>query len=766
MTIAKYLSNPFKLKNAVVNSFYKPTKYTNRFYYIRDLMSIFFPFIDTSPLIDLLSVPNSSLQTILDQDSLLPELKSSNPLLLNYFCKPSVFNSLIQFITEIPKDLPFSPSTSQKDYSQNKYPFIACEILSLENHNIAQYLLGIDPKSSRETEYGPIWNKLQQGKTPQNQDPENKMPAQSQEKENSQEPPLLNLLKFLDSPTPLNPTLAGYFAKILRSLIYFKSEYTTHLLFKTYSEYLKKLNTHIYCDSIQELLSIIVKLETSYFCSQPQERYLTERQNIVKATINSLFTKSSNDQEISHHQLVNSSHLLVNLISSSEHLNDGAVIISSIFQRDILEKLLKGLTNADMINIFVPVIEQLCKYYIHKYSLPWNPTVLEFPFGQESIPEVNIQDSEPFINEIIKAIPSLVNILKRENKDLNPTPIKFQYGITGYSFGNARVKLIETIYCFFKLQNLKLNTEIKNSGLVPILLKLFTKNPWSSILHMNLLKIFVFIIQAGSEPLKRHLFDQAKILEFIIQAHKDSFFRIPSKLKGAVQKGYMSHLLVLANKIDQSSHVLIHNYTRRSSEWLPFKKQVLEESNKKNAVVKESSKNNSNSHNNQQQTIASPNIFEEQDIFTTESLTKNEAFAALLGLNTASTPPPHCSKEEFKLELNSPCDPHAGQKLFNFGLSKQLRVSGHSLLDDDVISPTFSDNFGDYDIKEREDCEIKYPQSVEIKEGFVSCMSQSNFQDELFEMVIESPKKIVSPKLDSLKLLAKTIEDEKEELIY
>ncbi len=740
-------------------------------------MSIFFPFIDTTPLIDLLSVPNPSLQTILDQECLIPELKSSNPLLLNYFCKPAVFNSLIQFITEIPQDLPFSPCTSQKDYSQNKYPFIACEILSLENHNIAQYLLGIDPKlaqtkTAQESESGPIWNKLQQGKKTQNVTPENKMPAQSQEKENSQEPPILNLLKFLDSPAPLNPTLAGYFAKILRSVIYFKSEYTTHLLFKTYSEYLKKLNTHIYCDSIQELLSIIVKLETSYFFSQPQERYLAERQNIVKATINSLFTKSSNEDELSyHHKLANSSHLLVNLISSSEHLNDGPAIISSIFQRDILEKILKGLTNADMINIFVPIIEQLCKYYIHRYSLPWNPTILEFPFGKESIPEVNIQDNEPFITEIIKTIPSIVNILKIENKDLNPTPIKFQYGITGYSFGNARVKLIETIYCFFKLQNLKLNTEIKNSGLVPLLLKLFTKNPWNSILHMNLLKIFVFIIQAGSEPLKRHLFDQGKILEFIIQAQKESSFRIPSKLKGVVQKGYMSHLLVLANKIDQSSHVLVHNYTRRSSEWLPFKKQVLEESNKKNTVVKESPKNNcnfkGNNPQNTQQVMSSPNIFEEQDIFTTESLTKNEAFAALLGLNTANTPPPNFSKEDFKLELSSPCDPQAGQKLFNFSLSRQLQVSGgHSLFDDDVISPTFSDNFGDYDIKEREDCEMKYPKSVEIKEGFVSCMSQSNFQDELFEMVIESPKKIVSPKLDSLKLLAKTIEDEKDELIY
>ena len=172
-------------------------------------MSIFFPFIDTTPLISLLSVPDPCLQTILDQESLIAELKSSNPLLLNYFCKPSVFNSLVQFITEIPKDLPFSPTTSQKDYSQNKYPFIACEILSLENHNIAEYLLGIDPKSSRETERGPIWNKLRQGKKPQNQASENKMPAQSQEKENSQEP------REMFRPTSSSARKAGIFWKLL-----------------------------------------------------------------------------------------------------------------------------------------------------------------------------------------------------------------------------------------------------------------------------------------------------------------------------------------------------------------------------------------------------------------------------------------------------------------------------------------------------------------------------------------------------------------------
>lgn len=724
------------------------------------MLGLLFPFSESAKLKELLRLENPNLEDLLDQDCILSELKNSNRRLINYLCRPQVFDALIAYITQPPKKLStHEPTESAIDFKPNKFPFVVCDLLSHSNETISQHFLGLagDPINEKENRLQPsFWRQLQMGifGSPGNQSPESKdiemEIEQTSESRVKTVPPIAKFLEFLDQSPPLNPTQAGYFAKVLRNFVYFKPERTCKLLFGQYYRYLEKLNTHIYSDSLQELLSIIIKLEAPYFANNQKEYYVMQRRELVSNVMMNLFEKRNNQDvhDLQFSKLTNSSNLLAGLLSNSATFTNREAVTAPLFHENFLKKCMRGLSNANMINVMSPIIKQLCEYHTIKYAISKDPIILTFPFGQDCITESRVPDSEAFISEVVKSIQGIADIVKIENKDFNPEETEFQYRKTQHSFGPHRIKLIELIYSFLKLQNESIYNEIKRTGLLSILLPLFTKNPWNNILHMALLRIFTFIIARGSENLKLALLKETDILEFFSRAADDSGFEINSKTKGKVQKGYMAYLNILANKLKDSEDTLIQSYCKRSPVWKKFTDTILSESNQKNSVILMEPQ--------QRNSLTSPALP------TSSSLNGLNSFHDLI---------------EDKLEgisetVNFPSKmPGLGFGLFK---SKQNMNSNNNNntykvniigvgQGDDIVSPTYNGDFVETEIKERKDCEIRCPQSVDVKFGLQAGLPKS----EIFDMVMDSPiARTVSPKMESMKIQAKDIEDEREEIIY
>ena len=559
-------------------------------------MDLVVPIVETTKLDDLLNSSEPDLEEILDQESIISEIKYSNEKLIRYLCQPAILDMLITYTTRLSGDACYDVTEPRRDERTHKFPFVACDILSVANDSIALNFLGNTADSvysdskSEEKEKLPIWKQIQhvivafsKGEIPILNTPENIKLEQKTGIQMTTSPPIIKFLRFLDSPAPLNLTLAGYFAKVIRNLIHFKPEQTSYLLFNPYLNFMQKLASHMYSDSIQELLSIIIKLEVPYFKKNPDYYYISQRKTLVNKVILNLHERSylKEQEDLRANILTNSSNLLAGLICGYKTYINGEDIISVLVESNNIRIFLKGLRDLTQVNIMAPLIRQLCEYFINKYAPNRKPSVFKLPFCEDTIVEANVPNSETFVVEVARSILSISNILKIENQILNPLLISFQYGKANYGFGQARVKLLEVVYWFIRMRNGKIDQEIINNGLLRSLLGLFTKNPWSNIVHMALLRIFGFIIDYGSDIMIDNVLGQAELLRFIIQAHESSEFEINSKNKGKVQKAYMAYLNALANIIEESDNSTIKYYCKNSKSWKRFKDGPLEEANRK-----------------------------------------------------------------------------------------------------------------------------------------------------------------------------------------
>ena len=737
-------------------------------------MDLVVPIVETSKLDDLLNSSEPDLEEILDQESIISEIKYSNQKLIKYLCQPSILDMLVTYTTRLSEDVCYDVTEPRRDERIHKFPFVACDILSVANDSIALNFLGNTPESvynnckPDENQKIPIWKQIQlvvvaisKGEIPILNSAENIKLEQKNGIQMTLSPPIVKFLRFLDAPPPLNLTLAGYFAKVLRSLIYFKPEHTSYLLFNPYLNYMQKLASHMYSDSIQELLSIVIKLEAPYFKKNPDYYYISQRKTLVNKVILNLHERSylKEQEDLRASILTNSSNLLAGLISCYKTYINGEDIISVLVESNNIRIFLKGLRDLTQVNIMAPLIRQLCEYFINKYAPNKKPSALKLPFCEDIIIEANVPSSEIFVLEVAKSILSISNIMKIENQILNPQLISFQYGKANYGFGQARVKLLEVIYWFVRMRNGKIDQEIINNGLLRSLLGLFTKNPWSNIVHMALLRIFGFIIDYGSDILIDNAFGHAELLRFIIQAHDNSEFEINSKNKGKVQKAYMAYLNALANIIEESDNSTIKYYCKNSKKWQRFKDGPLEEANRKakSGLDDEEVK--------RQQSLGSTGLnaakMDDSDEIH-ESLQDGtisfESTGIRPSLSTKITLE-GIKFEEVKFDLSS-------RRIWD---SLQHYQPNQKKEDEalDTVSPTYAGDFKDRDINERESSEIRFPQFNDVNSGFQEEENEeNNTSDILTETTLDSRlNKIGSPKLESVMVPSKGTKDENEDVI-
>jgi len=118
-----------------------------------------------------------------------------------------------------------------------------------------------------------------------------------------------------------------------------------------------------------------------------------------------------------------------------------------------------------------------------------------------------------------------------------------------------------------------------------VLVDMFIKNPWNSILHSGLTKLVTFIVEHGSLVLKETLFEKTKILDFIMKEAKEPEVVAHIKTGNKTKKCYIGHLNILSNLIDGIDDLYIQEFTENNEEWQNYKNDILKKENEKNKGV-------------------------------------------------------------------------------------------------------------------------------------------------------------------------------------
>ncbi len=670
----------------------------------------FYNFPNATHLFELLNQPDPSLEEVLDDEAVVYEVKNSNSKLISYLCRRDNFESLISYLIDTPENMTYDPNQPRKDEKLNKYPFVVADILSTDNDTISQYFLGLisDAKiRDAETETIPDDFLFDRSDSMNIEGPkETQFRKESLDHNKSEDTqmeielvaPIRKFLRFLNSPVPINLTMAGYFAKVLKELFMFKPAQLSIALFESHFKYLQRMANHIYADSLGELLLTILKLDNPFFKSDAKDLYIEKRIEIVQQIILNLFEKPKDNFPIDSFTdlQINSSNLLKQLLScGGDSCVSKSEILSPLFYTEVLNKIISNIVNPSLTEALVPLLTEICEYEGHAFTPKGTLPLLDLSNYSEPVSQSLIPDNEPFLIAIVASIDKLVPFISTENKDINPHPIDFQYGHVGYPFGKTRLQILELFQVYFKLQNETLTSKILESGLLRNLLKLYIKNPWSNIVHTSLSKIFNFILAHGPESLLKGLFEQVKVLDFIIAAVEHPGFQIKSKIAGKVNYGYMAYLYNLANTIEDTKYEFVKTFCANHQEWQVFKNNELKDVN---------DRNNTKLGGDPYSTTNSFSGFPRTTLYNSDIIINSDKPIHEGELDSGYYEEP---EEEIKIDSDG--------NEYNRYIEQEFIVNSNLDHGEKSVSPTNLGNFADDDILERNANEMKYPQSVQIK---------------------------------------------------
>eukprot|EP00330_Aristerostoma_sp_ATCC50986_P002245 CAMPEP_0114595978 /NCGR_PEP_ID=MMETSP0125-20121206/17919_1 /TAXON_ID=485358 ORGANISM="Aristerostoma sp., Strain ATCC 50986" /NCGR_SAMPLE_ID=MMETSP0125 /ASSEMBLY_ACC=CAM_ASM_000245 /LENGTH=279 /DNA_ID=CAMNT_0001798391 /DNA_START=248 /DNA_END=1087 /DNA_ORIENTATION=+ len=250
----------------------------------------------------------------------------------------------------------------------NKYPFVVAELLSTENDTVSAYFLGLISAAKImdiETETIPDESEYNDEDTLSKFSNSQELKA-SQENEMTPElpPPFSKFIKFLDKSIPVNSTCAGYFAKVLKTLFFFKPEISGRLVFHEHFNTFKNITEHLYSDSLQENLLSFLKLEPGYFKHNPKDTFLEYRKELVNKVIDIVFRKAKTplDESMAMDARSNAAAILVSLINQKAIVKDGDEIINLVLSEKNMARFFLSLDDADFIAPLTNIIMHICDY--------------------------------------------------------------------------------------------------------------------------------------------------------------------------------------------------------------------------------------------------------------------------------------------------------------------------------------------------------------------------------------------------------------------
>lgn len=357
----------------------------------------------------------------------------------------------------------------------------------------------------------------------------------------------------------VHPTLAGYFAKAVSALINRNSREL--MKFIAENEITGKILQHIEYKSIADVISRILLIEI------PGEPfYLTERTEIVKGLLAGL---KKNTIGFQYH----STQILIDLVNRSGDVNSWKPLVEMVMEKETLDYLLNGLSqsNLSIVNACVSVLKAIMtsQYRDELFSMHQKETS-----ERDSLENEDIEEPSIFITSLLENLEELINILKRPNEKTLRTTFNQEIEI----LGEGKLKIIEVIYAAIKMDRPEVYLKLHEVGSLKVLVSMFFKFQWNSILHFNVEQIVHAILFSNSAELKTQLLQEANLINLIADKGLN-----PYTPESRYKPGYMGHLKRISNLINKLSQANseIKQLLSDSALWESFKTLYLEPENKK-----------------------------------------------------------------------------------------------------------------------------------------------------------------------------------------
>jgi len=481
----------------------------------------------SSQIDNILCKEDLTLQEILDHDNLLQELKTQNAKLIEFITREDIMAQLVSLVTE-------EPSKDLEECKRYHWPNIACEVLTSD-------IPTVNEKLSNDIFLSKLYN-------------------------------------FLQLDPPLNPLLASFFSRTFSMLVsrtndtnWYSYQYTCLQVlgfFKSQGNCLKLLLKHLGTSAIMDfMLKLLTKIEGINMNNNLIE--LIESENLIENII-SLF-----DPSVDSDRHVNAAQLLCDTIQESRERpstdcsNDP--IVNIIQSPVMVDKLLSHMLNGPELSesSIVSGITVLMKMIEIPRPNPLDLHVLN-TFGTDDLrleSEGISETTAAILSAILPYLPKFQELLVNPPKILQRDPLKLPCG-TVEPLGIVRLSIVKLLAALIATNSVEVNSKLNELGTVQIFLDLFFKFTWNNFLHAQVEKCIAFTLNAAKpneelqNPLITNLFVQCNILEKILEKWEENDGE-QAKDNGR-RRGYMGHLIKIANNINTRIEGPLSNFIQKS----------------------------------------------------------------------------------------------------------------------------------------------------------------------------------------------------------
>eukprot|EP00891_Asterochloris_glomerata_P000136 jgi/Astpho2/136/e_gw1.00004.6.1_t len=428
-------------------------------------------FAQSSPIDAILDKQSFTLEELLEEDEIIQEVKSLNTRLIAFMKQHEQVEALITLIVKQPSGGSDSEGSSPRNQQPvplqqqlirpRKMPRTACEVFCCEPESIIGTLI--------------------------------------------ESPELMDLLfSFLQSPKPLDCTLAGYWARVLQILLVKRSG-DVYGFCRSRPELLDQLVGHMDTFSIMESLVKLVGADEqiSNYASAEQLEWLRDT-TLMQMLLDRLDVKYSHDvrehagEVLAAIARAHSSPLTASLTSEA--------YLQPLMERAFAPEQDHGLVQA--LNVCIALLDRQPAQAPPQPEAPntgWSTPVPGSPAVPVSVPPLPAD--------------KLLALLETPSEGQDGVPEQeTTYGMLKPPLGSTRLTAIALVAVLLRTGQQVAEQAVMASGLLRRSLELFLQFPFNSILHHQVTSILCVALDGAGPELLQHLFHDCQLEQWLVTA--------------------------------------------------------------------------------------------------------------------------------------------------------------------------------------------------------------------------------------------------------
>eukprot|EP01022_Parablepharisma_sp_SALTPOND_P016087 TRINITY_DN231_c0_g1_i1.p3 TRINITY_DN231_c0_g1~~TRINITY_DN231_c0_g1_i1.p3 ORF type:complete len:960 (-),score=155.17 TRINITY_DN231_c0_g1_i1:21091-23970(-) len=390
---------------------------------------------------------------------------------------------------------------------------------------------------------------------------------------------LEKLLSFLSGPVPINPVLAGYFGKVLMSIMEKRKSDLLEYLFH-FEGHMDNIIKHSYNKSIAEVLGKLVSNDDRFGFTSGVDEFTEDKKKVLEKMVNKMAPENTPEE------ITNNCYILCTMIDSKQQLE-------YFMSEETLKKIFGYAASSNPMALRAALTYLIILYRLKAAPAPAPEPAIFLGFSQ---PEPESKEEEiPDFDNILKMSVEYISQAKSYLEASNNSPkLDTTYGDNVAPFGLDRLKVIEWMQSLISLKDDSICSKLSELEIPKLMLSLMKRYDMNSVLHLKITKIFeevmgydleayVEAVYLSISQLIEQFTIKCEIVEWILDLHKESATGRYRSTGKPFNKAFTPFISKLSNKLIElaQNNEKVATYLKSKSAWEEFCNGDLKARNEK-----------------------------------------------------------------------------------------------------------------------------------------------------------------------------------------